>query len=66
MLIQELCKGLPREFVTLVNYSRNIKFQEKPDYVYIKNIFRERMEREGYINDSIYDWVLIPPEISNS
>lgn len=37
-------------------------FEEKPDYIYIKNIFRERLDREGFINDSIYDWVLLPPE----
>ncbi len=59
--MQEICKGLPKEFTILVKYSRSLAFEEKPDYIYIKNIFRERLEREGAINDSIYDWVLLPP-----
>lgn len=38
--MQELCKGIPREFNVLLNYARNIPFDEKPDYIYIKNILR--------------------------
>ena len=34
--IEVLCKGYPEEFVKYLTYSRNLKFDEKPDYNYCK------------------------------
>lgn len=39
---------------------RNLKFDEKPDYTYLKKIMKERFVREGYEFDYVYDWLLIP------
>ena len=33
---EQLCKDLPDEFVNLLKYSRNLEFEEKPDYKSIK------------------------------
>lgn len=46
--IDELCKGLPPEFAIYINYCRNLKFEDKPDYTYLKKIFKERFVKEGY------------------
>ncbi len=27
-----LCKGLPKEFINYLNYCKNLKFEEIPDY----------------------------------
>jgi hypothetical protein len=35
-----LCKGLPDEFSQFMNYTKNLKFDEKPDYSYIRTLFR--------------------------
>lgn len=35
--IELLCKGLPREFASLLYYARGLKFEEKPDYNYLRN-----------------------------
>ncbi len=52
--IEELCDGLPSihisrnnfavgEFATYLNYCRTLKFQDKPDYAYLRGIFRKAM-----------------------
>jgi len=58
--IKELCKGMPDEFVTFFEYCRRLRFDEKPDYSYLRRIFKELFLREGFEFDHIYDWILIP------
>lgn len=31
-----LCRGLPPEFTQYINYSKNLKFEQKPDYAFIR------------------------------
>ena len=38
-----LCHGLPNEFVLYLNYCKNLRFEDKPDYNYLKNLFRDLM-----------------------
>lgn len=40
--IEELFQGFPPEFSVYLKYVRNLKFEEKPDYTYLKKIFKER------------------------
>jgi serine/threonine protein kinase len=58
--LENLCSGMPIEFQKYLDYSRKLKFEDKPDYHYVKRMFKELFIREGYENDSVYDWVLIP------
>lgn len=34
--VDTLCKGLPPEFNQYMNYCRNLKFEERPDYQYLR------------------------------
>lgn len=36
---EELCKGMPVEFASYLTYCKNLKFEEKPDYTYLKGMF---------------------------
>jgi len=54
--IEILCKGFPNEFVTYLSYCRNLKFEEKPDYLYLKNLFKDLFVKFGYEFDYQYDW----------
>jgi hypothetical protein len=38
---ESLCKGYPEEFSSYVNYCKNLKFDEKPDYIYLKRLFKD-------------------------
>lgn len=48
-----------------MDYVKNLKFEEKPDYTYLKKIFKERFVKEGNEFDYVYDWILIPISSKN-
>ncbi|XP_028413122.1 casein kinase I-like [Dendronephthya gigantea] len=57
--IEVLCKGFPTEFATYVNYCRSLRFDDKPDYAYLRQLFRNLFHRHGYAYDYIFDWNLL-------
>ncbi len=42
-----LCKGFPTEFVVFFQYVRSLRFDDKPDYAYLRKLFRDLFVREG-------------------
>ena len=52
-----LCKGFPREFCTYLEYCRTMSFDDKPNYAYLKKLFRDVFVREKFIDDGEYDWI---------
>lgn len=54
--IEILCKGFPIEFATYLNYCRSLRFDDKPDYAYLRRLFRELFLRKGYALDFVFDW----------
>ncbi|TQD84448.1 hypothetical protein C1H46_029979 [Malus baccata] len=58
--IEELCQGYPTEFAAYLNYCRSLRFDEKPDYAYLRKLFRRLFDRKGYRRDLKYDWVRNP------
>lgn len=36
-----LCKNLPIEFSTYIEYCRALKFDEKADYVYLRRLLKD-------------------------
>ncbi|OAA45007.1 casein kinase I isoform delta [Metarhizium rileyi] len=53
---ETLCRGLPGEFVTYINYTRSLGFQDRPDYDYLRGIFRRLFSSSGFKYDHVYDW----------
>lgn len=39
-----------------MNYSRNLKFEEKPDYLYLRKMFKELFVRRNFEWNYMYDW----------
>ncbi|XP_047315451.1 casein kinase I-like isoform X2 [Impatiens glandulifera] len=65
--IQVLCKSYPTEFTSYFQYCRSLKFEDKPDYSYLKRLFRDLFIREGYQFDYIFDWTILKyPQIGAS
>ena len=50
---------LPDEFIDFMSYCRDLKFEEKPDYNYLRRILKNLFNREGYEYDYVYDWNLL-------
>jgi casein kinase 1 len=57
--VEILCKGFPNEFVTYLAYCRNLKFEDKPDYGYLKTLLKDLFVKSGYDWDYQYDWNII-------
>lgn len=56
--VEALTRGLPEEFGRYLNYCRNLKFEEKPDYNFLRQLFKDLMQKQGFDNDYNYDWVI--------
>mmetsp|Transcript_3219 Transcript_3219/g.7576 ORF Transcript_3219/g.7576 Transcript_3219/m.7576 type:complete len:439 (-) Transcript_3219:130-1446(-) len=54
--VDTLCKGCPPIFVTYMNYAKALRFEDRPDYAYLRRLFKELFTKEGYENDGVYDW----------
>jgi len=57
-----LCKGYPSEFAIYLNYIRSLRFDEQPDYSYLRKLFRDLFIKQGYKYDAIFDWTVIRPD----
>jgi len=57
--IDVLCKGFPNEFVTMLTYCRNLRFEDKPDYSYLRNLLKDLFTKSGFELDYQFDWNLI-------
>jgi len=67
----QLCQGYPSEFRDYFVHCSNLAFEDKPDYAYLKRIFRDLYKR-CFEDDGIFDWDIIeedqqvPPEVLSS
>ncbi|XP_042469167.1 casein kinase 1-like protein 1 [Zingiber officinale] len=57
--IEALCRGYPSEFASYFHYCRSLRFDDKPDYAYLKRILRELFIREGFQFDYVFDWTIL-------
>lgn len=56
--IEDLTSEFPKEFCQFLNYTRKLKFEEKPDYQSLISMMRDLFVREGYDFDFSYDWIV--------
>ncbi|KAI3955963.1 hypothetical protein MKW98_006323 [Papaver atlanticum] len=54
--VEDLCKGYPMEFAFYFHHCRSLRFDAKPDYAYLRRLFRELYVTEGFQFDLAYDW----------
>jgi len=51
-----LCRGYPSEFKDYFAHCSALGFEDRPDYRYLKRIFKDLFERQGLEDDGVYDW----------
>lgn len=56
-----LTNGLPEEFAVLYTYSRNLEFDDLPDYEGLRNCFRGLAASLGIEYDGVFDWSVEGP-----
>ena len=53
---EDLCKDFPREFFEYVDYTRNLEYEENPDYDFLRKKFTDVLKELNEEMDYIYDW----------
>ncbi|KAK7850277.1 casein kinase 1-like protein 4 [Quercus suber] len=57
--IEVLCKSHPVEFASYFHYCHSLTFDQRPDYGFLKRLFRDLFNREGYEFDNVFDWTIL-------
>ncbi|KAH9911420.1 casein kinase I isoform alpha-like protein [Fomitopsis serialis] len=58
----QLCKGLPTPFCVFVEYVMRLKFDERPNYLYIRNLLRQCRSGVPNAGENTYDWEQRPED----
>lgn len=53
--MQELCKGLPDEFIHYMDYVKSLKFEENPNYNHLRNLMHTMAQKQNIICDNKWD-----------
>ena len=56
---EKLSKFFPKEFCEYLKYTRNLNFEQDPDYNYLRNLFCKILEKMNNTNDLKFSWLLI-------
>ncbi len=65
--VEYLCLGIPckilfiltlgvAEFATYMHYCRSLRFEDRPDYGFLRKMFKELMVKESIDYDYVFDW----------
>nr|XP_051710573.1 casein kinase I-like [Oryctolagus cuniculus] len=57
--VEVLCKGFPTEFAMYLNYCRGLRFEEAPDYMYLRQLFRILFRTLHHQYDYTFDWTML-------
>ena len=55
--LEELCTNLPQEFCEYMKYVKNLQFEEKPNYNYLRKLFLDIIEKNQFKNDFKFSWL---------
>lgn len=57
--IDVLCKTFPNEFPAYLTYCRQLHFEQRPDYNYLRKLFRSLFHQRGFTYDCVFDWNML-------
>ena len=56
--LSDLCKGCPEETQMFIQYAKELRFEDRPDYSYLKKLIKQMADRENIQFDFEFDWVI--------
>jgi serine/threonine protein kinase len=60
---ESLCEGYPTEFVIYIKYVKQLKFDEKPDYSYLRKLLKDAFYALNYNSEVFFDWITIQSQL---
>ena len=64
--LENLCKEFPNEVENFLHYTRDLMFDEKPDYNYLFKLLKDISDKNNIQIDNIFDWNLINNNINEN
>eukprot|EP00096_Caligus_rogercresseyi_P010916 TRINITY_DN4121_c0_g1_i3.p1 TRINITY_DN4121_c0_g1~~TRINITY_DN4121_c0_g1_i3.p1 ORF type:complete len:337 (-),score=131.97 TRINITY_DN4121_c0_g1_i3:911-1921(-) len=61
--VEVLCKGYPAEFAMFLNYCRGLRYEEAPDYMYLRQLFRILFRTLHHQYDYTFDWTMLKQKV---
>jgi casein kinase 1, alpha len=52
-------QSYPAEFAMYLNYCRGLRFDEAPDYMYLRQLFRILFRTLSHQYDYVFDWTIL-------
>ena len=59
-------QGFPAEFAMYLNYCRGLRFEEQPDYMYLRQLFRILFRTLNHQYDYTFDWTMLKQKAAAS
>lgn len=59
-------QGFPAEFAMYLNYCRGLRFEEAPDYMYLRQLFRILFRTLNHQYDYTFDWTMLKQKAANA
>ena len=53
---EDICKDLPEEFSLFLQYTRNLQFEEIPDYNHLRELLAKMYSKNNYELDMVCEW----------
>jgi len=63
--INLLCNKLPNEFIDFIHYIKDLAFEDKPNYQYLKSLLGKMYDKNNFNYDIIFDFTDILIKIEN-
>lgn len=51
---QVLCKSCPVAFASYFNYCHSLRFEQRPDYAFVKRLFRDLFTSQGILSNTMH------------
>ena len=55
--IDQMCGNCPIQFKQYMKYCRDLTFDQKPNYRYLRNLFEALFREMDFVDDGNYDWI---------
>lgn len=57
--LEDLCSGLPNEFLAYLRYCRSLAFDEVPNYSSLRKLFRDLWTSQNFSWEGAFEWELL-------
>jgi len=56
--VELLCQGYPEEMASYMKYCRTLKFEETPNYAFLRRLFKDLYAKCCFEHDYLFDWTI--------